>query len=110
MIKVINKVTSFLLLFFILVLLLNKVKVIDYSENLKNIFYFLTIILTLFSSTNVVITSKSGFLKFVNAIIILALIMGGIISILKPGLNIYIYICLLLTSIYCTLDIFYRKA
>lgn len=40
MIKVVNKITSFLLLFFILVLSLNKLKVIDYSEELRNIFYF----------------------------------------------------------------------
>lgn len=53
MIKVVNKVTSFLLLFFILVLCLNKLKVIDYSEELRNIFYFLTLILTVFSAINI---------------------------------------------------------
>ncbi|SFC32366.1 hypothetical protein [Clostridium uliginosum] len=110
MIKIMNKINSFLLLFLILVLLLNKVKVIDYSLTLKNIFSFLTLILTLLSATNVILTSKSGFFKFINVVIILALIAGGILAILKPGLNIYIYTCLLFTSVYCFIDMFYKKA
>ncbi len=109
MIKVINKVTSFLLLFFILVLCLNKLKVIDYSKELRNIFYFLTLILTVFSAINVILTSNSKLFKFINMVIILNLIIGGIISILESGLNMYIYSCLAFISIYCIIDMFYKK-
>ncbi|MDR5586097.1 MULTISPECIES: hypothetical protein [Clostridium] len=109
MIKVVNKVTSFLLLFFILVLSLNKLKVIDYSEDLRNIFYFLTLILTIFSAINVILTTNSKLFKFINIVIILNLIIGGIISILESGLNMYIYSCLAFTSIYCIIDMFYKK-
>lgn len=108
--KFFNKVTSFFLLFLLLVLSLNKLKVIDYSQDLRNIFYFLTLVLTIFTSINVILTNNSKLSKFINIVIILNLIIGGIISILETGLNIYIYICLIFTSIYCIVDMFYKKA
>lgn len=108
MIKNISKISSFLLLFFIAVLALNEFKIVNYSPNLKNIFYFLTMILIMFSSVITMLTNKSGFFKFVSVVIILALIAGGIASILQPGLNIFLYVCVVLTAIYSLIDMFYK--
>lgn len=108
MIHNISKICSFLLLFFISVLTLNQISIITFSDILKNIFYFLTLILIMFSSVTTILTNKSGFFKFIGAVIIAALVVGGILSILKPGLNIVIYGCIILTAIYSMIDIFYK--
>ncbi|WP_243159415.1 hypothetical protein [Clostridium sp. SM-530-WT-3G] len=62
----------------------------------------------MFSSVTTLLTNKSGFFKFIGAVIIAALAVGGVLSILKPGLNIAIYGCVILTSIYSMIDIFYK--
>ncbi|HCW52732.1 MAG TPA: hypothetical protein DG753_03110 [Clostridium sp.] len=108
MIRNISKICSFLLLFFISVLTLNQISIITFSDILKNIFYFLTLILIMFSSVTTLLTNKSGFFKFIGAVIIAALAVGGVLSILKPGLNIVIYGCVILTSIHSMIDIFYK--
>ena len=108
MISNISKVCSFLLLFFISVLTLNQISIIIFSDMLKKILYFLTLILIMFSSLTTLLTNKSGFFKFIGAIIISALVVGGVLFILKPGLNIIIYGCIILTAIYSMIDIFYK--
>lgn len=110
MIKNISKVCSFLLLFLIAVLALNEFQIVTYSHDLKIIFYFLTLILIMFSSVTTLLTNKSGFFKFVSVIIMIALIAGGITSILQPGLNIFLYVCIVLTAIYSLIDMFYKVA
>lgn len=110
MLKNISKVCSFLLLFFIAVLALNEFKIVNCSLQLKNIFSFLTLILVMFSSVTTLITNKSGFFKFISVIIMIALVAGGIFSILEPGLNIFLYVCLALTAIYSLFDMFYKIA
>lgn len=110
MIKNVSKICSFFLLFLFAVLALNEFKIMTYSESLKNIFYFLTLIFIMFSSVTTLITNKSGFFKFVSILIMLALVIGGILSILKPGLNIALYVCILLTAIYSLVDMFYKTA
>lgn len=108
MIKNISKICSFLLLFILAILALNEFKIMNYSDDLKNIFYFSTLILIMFSSVTTLLTNKSGFFKFVSVVIILALVVGGIMSILKPGLNISLYICIVLIVVYSLLDMFYK--
>lgn len=108
MIRNISKICSFLLLFFISVLTLNQISIITFSDILKNIFYFLTLILIMFSSVTTLLTNKSGFFKFIGAVIITALTVGGVLLILKPGLNLVIYGCIILTAIYSMIDIFYK--
>ena len=109
MINNISKVCSFVLLFSILVLGLNQIKIISYSDDLKNIFCFMILILTMFTSVTCLATNKSGFLKFFSTVTILTLIAGGIITILQPGINIFIYIFLICSSIFSLLDMFYKK-
>lgn len=108
MIKNISKICSFLLLFLLSALILNEFKVMNYSSDLKKVFYFLTLILIMFSSVTTLLTNKSGFFKFVSVVIMLALVAGGILSILKPGLNISLYVCLILTVVYSLIDMFYK--
>ena len=110
MIKNISKICSFLLLFLLSVLALNEFQIMNYSDNLRKIFYFLTLILIMFSSVTTLLTNKSGFFKFVGVVIILALTVGGVISIIKPGLNISLYVCLILTVVYSLVDMFYKVA
>lgn len=110
MIKNISKICSFLLLFFLAVLALNEFKIMNYSDDLKKIFYFLVLILIMFSSVTTLLTNKSGFFKFVSVLIMLSLVIGGVMSILKPGLNISLYVCLILTVVYSLVDMFYKVA
>ncbi len=110
MIKNVSKISSFSLLFLLSILVLNEFQIMSYSNNLKNIFYFLTLILIMFSSVTTLLTNKSGFFKFVSVVIILALVIGGIMSIIKPGLNISLYICIILIAVYSLIDIFYKAA
>ena len=110
MIKNISKICSFLLLFILALLALNEFKIMNYSADLKKIFYFLTLILIMFSSVTTLLTNKSGFFKFVSVIIMLALVAGGVISIVKPGINISLYVCLILTVVYSLVDMFYKVA
>ncbi|PPV12425.1 hypothetical protein AWN73_18765 [Clostridium butyricum] len=108
MIKNISKICSFVLLFLFLVLILNQFEIMTYSDILKNIFYFLGILLIMLSSVITLLTNKSGFFKFLSVSIMLCLVAGGIMSIINPGLNIFIYICMILSAIYSMIDMFYK--
>lgn len=108
MIKNISKICSFILLFLFLVLVLNQFEIMTYSDILKNIFYFLGILLIMFSSVITLLTNKSNFFKFLSVSIMLSLVAGGIMSIINPGLNIFLYICMILSAVYSIIDIFYK--
>ncbi|NOW88312.1 glucan phosphoethanolaminetransferase (alkaline phosphatase superfamily) [Clostridium beijerinckii] len=110
MVKNISRICSFSLLFLLSILALNEFQIMSYSINLKNIFYFLVLILIMFSSVTTLLTNKSGFFKFVSVVIMIALVVGGIMSILKPGLNISLYVCIILIAVYSLIDIFYKAA
>lgn len=60
------------------------------------------------SSVITLLTNKSGFFKFLSVSIMLCLVAGGIMSIINPGLNIFIYICMVLSAIYSMIDMFYK--
>lgn len=108
MIKNISKICSFILLFLFLVLALNELKIMNYSDILKNIFYFITMILVMFSSVITLLTNKSGFFKFTSVVIMLSLVAGGILYIIKPSLNIALYVCVILSCIFSMIDMFYK--
>ena len=108
MIKNISKICSFILLFLFLVLTLNQFEIMTYSDILKNIFYFLGILLIMFSSVITLLTNKSNFFKFLSVSIMLSLVAGGIMSIINPGLNIFLYICMILSAVYSIIDMFYK--
>ncbi|GAB6169249.1 hypothetical protein JCM1393_17090 [Clostridium carnis] len=109
-ILIINKIINILLILFISFLILNEYYVIQFSDTLKNVFVFLTLILVLLSSTKEIITSSSGLSKFINCIILFCTIVGGVFSIVNKQLNIFIYICLLFSVTYGFVDLVYKKA
>lgn len=108
MIKNASKVCSFLLLFLFAALGLNQFKIISFSSQLEYIFYYVTMLLIMFSSVTTLITNKSGFFKFVSIVIIGCLVVGGVFAIIHPGFNIFLYVTIIFTSIYSLVDMFYK--
>ena len=106
----INKIINILLVFFIIFIILNQYYIIEFSNTLKYILYFLTLILILISSTKEIIVSKSGLTKFINCIILFTFIVGGIFSIITNQINVFIYICILFSLINGFIDLIYKKA
>lgn len=108
MAKNISKFCSFSLLFLFAALALNQFKIISYSNQLEYIFYFFSLLLIMFSSSNTLLTNKSGFYKLVSVIIMGCLAIGGTLAIIHPGFNIFLYVSIISTSIYSLIDMFYK--
>lgn len=108
--SILNKLISILIIFFIVFLILNKYYIIHFSDTLKNVLSFLTIILILISSTREVITNKSGFSKFINCTILFCSIVGGVFAIINNQLNLFVYICIIFSLAYGVIDLVYKKA
>ena len=108
MIKNISKICSFLLLFLFAALGLNQFKIISYSNQLEYIFYYITVLLIMFSSVTTLLTNKSGFFKFVSVVIMGCLATGGVFAIIHPGFNIFLYVTVISASIYSLVDMFYK--
>ncbi|MDV4151617.1 hypothetical protein R0131_12360, partial [Clostridium sp. AL.422] len=96
--------------FFIIFIILNQYYIIEFSDTLKYIIYFLTLILILISSTKEIIISKSGLTKFINCIILFSFIVGGVFSIVTYQINVFVYICMLFAFIHGFIDLIYKKA
>ncbi|MBM7835787.1 hypothetical protein [Clostridium sardiniense] len=108
--KYIEKLISLLLVVLILLLTFNHFKIIQFSKVLKDSFSFLTLILIIISSVTVINGKKSGIYKFINYIILISAILGGIYVIINSKLNLSVYICLLFTLSYAIVDMLYKKA
>lgn len=108
--KFINKFFNIMLILLITFLVLNQYYVIQFSNNLRNVFIFLTLILTLLTSIREVTLGKSGFSKFIGIVILFCIIIGGLFAVVNSKLNIFIYICLLFTLFQCFIELIYNKA
>ncbi|MBE6071246.1 MAG: hypothetical protein E7208_04740 [Clostridium butyricum] len=108
MITNVSKICSFLLLFLFTVLSLNQFEIISYSEQLKYIFYFVSLLLIMFSSVTTLLTNKSGFFKFISIAIMACLAVGGISAIIQNGFNIFLYVSVIFTAVYSLVDMFYK--
>lgn len=106
----INKIINILLVFFIVFIILNQYYIIEFSNTLKYVLYFLTLILILISSTKEIIVSKSGLTRFINCIILFTFIVGGVFSIITNQINVFIYICMLFSLINGFIDLIYKRA
>ena len=106
----INKIINILLVFFIVFIILNQYYIIEFSNTLKYVLYFLTLILMLVSSTKEILISKSGLTKFINCIILFSFIVGGVFLIINNQVNIFIYICILFSLINGFIDLVYKRA
>ena len=108
MINNVSKICSFLLLFLFAVLGLNQFEIISYSTQLEYIFYFLSLLLIMFSSVTTLLTNKSGFFKFISIAIMACLAIGGVGAIIKNTFNIFLYVSAIYTAIYSLVDMFYK--
>ncbi|WP_300385623.1 hypothetical protein [Clostridium sp.] len=106
----VNRLISISLIFFIISLILNEYKIIEFSLSVKYTLYFLTFILIIVSSTKEIIINKSGLSKFINFVIIVAFLVGGVLSINKNQINNLIYLCILFSLSYGFIEILYKKA
>jgi len=106
----INKIINIFLVFSIIFIILNQYYIIEFSDTLKYVLYFLTLILILISSTKEIIISKSGLTKFINCIILFSFILGGVFSIIANQINVFIYVCILFSFIHGFIDLVYKKA
>ncbi|MEG1003529.1 hypothetical protein [Clostridium sp.] len=108
--KYLQKTISLLLVVLITLLTFNHYKIIVFSNTLNDVFSFLTLALILISSVNVINASKSGLNKFINYIILITALLGGILLIINYKTNIVTYICLIFTVVYAVMDMMYKKA
>ena len=107
--KLILKVVSLCLVIMITLLVLDYFRIITFTKMIKNNLALITIILTVFSSTAVICTSKSGFNKFLNYVILLTTIVGLILFEINNSLNSIIYVALLFTVVYALMDMLYKS-
>lgn len=110
MIKIFNRFLTILLIILICLLVLNRYYIIEFSENLKNVFIFLTLVIILLTSVKEIITGKSGFTKFLSIVILLCTTIGGIFAVMSHQLNAFIYICLLFSLLQCFMELVNTKA
>ncbi|MGL5150213.1 MAG: hypothetical protein ACRC7N_06530 [Clostridium sp.] len=107
--KFLRKFVSLLLIIFISILIMDKFKILVFSDASRDIITFLTLICVVTSSFSVILTSTSKINKFINSIILISTITGGIVFILNPKLNIFILICLGASLSYALTDMLYKK-
>lgn len=108
--KVIDKILSIFLIMFVVFLILNEYYVIQFSDTLKSVLAFLTLILILIISMKELVTNNSGLSRFINGLILFCTIVGGVFSIVNLSLNIFIYISLLFSLIFSLMSLVYKKA
>lgn len=107
--KIIDKVLSIFLVMFIVFLVLNEYYVIQFSDTLKNVLSFLTLILLLILSMKELVTNKSGLARFINGIILFCVIVGGVFAIVNESLNVFIYISLVFALAFSLISLVYKK-
>lgn len=108
--KAINKSLYILLIILVIFLVLNQFYVIQFSEDLKNVFMFLTLIIILLTSVKEIIISKSGFIKFLSCVTLFCIIVGGIGSVISKQINLFIYLCLLFSLLHGFVELVYSKS
>lgn len=108
--RILNRLLNISLIIIILFLILNEYYVIEFSSKLKDVFIFLSLILILITAIREILTSSSKLSKFVNGVILLSTVIGGVGSIATGQLNLFIYICIMFSLIYCFIDLVYKKA
>ena len=103
--KFIDSFLNIFLIILICLLVLNQFYVVEFSDNLKNVFIFLTLIIILLTSVKELLTTKSGFTKFSSIVILISTITGGIFAVINKQLNIFIYICLFFSLLQCFMEL-----
>lgn len=107
--KLILKIVSLCLVILITLLVLDFFRIITFTKIINNILSLITVILTVFSSTAVICTSKSNLNKFINYVILIATIVGLCLYQINNCLNNIIYVALLFTIVYALMDMLYKS-
>ncbi|MCR4944087.1 MAG: hypothetical protein K5986_06460 [Clostridium sp.] len=107
--KLLLKAVSLSLIILILLLVLDYFRIITFTKTIKNVLALITVILTVFSSTAVICTSKSNLNKFLNYVILIATSAGLVLYELNNSLNNVIYAALLFTIVYALMDMLYKS-
>lgn len=110
MIKIFNRFLTILLIILISLLVLNQYYIIEFSESLRNVFIFLTLVIILLTSVKEIISGKSGFSKFLSIVILFCTTIGGVFAVLNHQINAFIYICLLFSILQCLIELVGSKA
>lgn len=108
--KALNKFLNICLMITLIFLILNEYYVIEFSMKLKEMLIFIGLILIIIISLREILTSTSKISKFINSITLLSTIIGGVFSIATGQLNLFIYICIMFSILYCFIDLVYKKA
>lgn len=107
--KMISKIVSLSLVILITLLTLDYFRIISFTRVLSDSLSLITVILIIFSSTIGICTSKSGFNKFINYIILVATTAGLLIYVITSRLNNVLYIALLCTIVYALMDMIIKS-
>lgn len=107
--KIVDKILSIFLIMFVVFLILNEYYVIQFSDTLKNVFSFLTLILILITAMKELVSNNSGFARFINGIVLFCTIVGGVFAIVNQSLNVFIYISLIFSMVFSLISLVYRK-
>lgn len=102
--KTISQIVSLLLVVLITLLVLDFFKIIKFSDVIRRCIGLVSLILTIFSSTITICTSKSGFYKFLNYVIIVSMTAGLLIYVYTGKLNNTLYVALLATIVYALMN------
>lgn len=108
--NIIQKILSLTLLILITLLTFDYFKVIEFDKVLKNCFTFIIVISSVISSMGVILSKAPGVMKFINYVIILSLLLGGMLIITQNKLNLFIVIFLVFTISYSLIDMLYKSA
>lgn len=108
--KIIDKVLSIFLIIFVVFLILNSYYIIQFSDTLKSVLSFLTLILILMISMKELTLNKSGLIRFINGVILFCTIVGGVFAIINASLNLFIYASLLFSLVSCVVSLVYKKS
>lgn len=108
--KVIDKLLSIFLIMFVVFLILNEYYVIQFSDTLKNVLSFLTLILVLMTSMKELVSNKSVIARFINGVILFCTIVGGVFGIVNTSLNMFIYVSLLFSTVFALISLVYKKS
>ena len=104
------KFLNILLVILICFLFLNQYYVVKFSDDLRNVFAFLTISIIFLISVKEIVLTSSGFTKFLSILILFCTIVGGIFTIISKEINFLIYICILSSLFQGLFQLIYSKA
>jgi hypothetical protein len=107
--KMITKIVSLSLVILIILLTLDYFRIISFSKVIRDSVSLVTVILTVFSSTIAICTSRSGFNKFINYIILVATTGGLLLYVITSKLNNVLYVALLCTIVYALMDMLIKS-